>query len=309
MAIILGLLTGNGTTRGIPAASALDQAPKKNLMVALGDSITAGFFADTHIQSLEPDFTLNFPPFTNKKSDSWASGKSIYSHYYLLRKALLESGDSTPLDMLNAAVPGDKAQDVIAQAKKVEKAMRSGKYELLKYVVLLIGANDACAKDAPYGTVEYKMRQSLKETFDILAEIHQGEPIRVLVAGIPKVPDLARAEVAHTKTLFGLSCHFFRDDFLRSCTPLLNWKTNEEYEKRVAIVEHTNEILQDAVVEANNSHSNLQVVFTNELFNTSIQPDFLAMDCFHPSREGQETISSTLWAQQPWYSVHLNLNQ
>lgn len=286
------------------SANAQESAPKKYLMAAMGDSITAGFFANTHIQDLAPDFTLNFPPFTHKSSDSWASGKSIYSHYVLLEKALRESGDLTSVDMLNASVPGDRAHNMIAQAKRIKEAMQSGKYESLKYLVLLIGANDACAKEAPFGAVEYKMRESLKNAFEILSQIEQNEPIRILIAGLPKIPDLARIDVTHSKTIFGLNCRFFRDDLLKSCDPLLNWKSNEEYESRVVIVEHTNKILQEAAADANASHPNLQVVFTDELFSTPIQPDFLAIDCFHPSREGQETISQTLWAQQPWFVVH-----
>jgi lysophospholipase L1-like esterase len=291
--LLLGSIVGT--------AHAQDQ--KKYLMVAMGDSITAGFIANTHVHTLSTDYVLNFPPFTNKKSDSWASGKSIISHYFQLQRFLEKSGDSTPVEMLDVADPGDEIHDVIAQAKRVKAAMDSGNYETLKYVVLLIGANDACAKKAPFSGKEHKMRKSLEEIFGILSEIHQQEPIRILVAGIPNIPDLAQPQFAETKTAFGMTCHFFQEEILKDCNPLLNWKSKEDYEKRVAVVEHTNQILEDGAHEASAAHPNLQVVFTDQLFKTAIQPEFLAADCFHPSREGQETISSTLWAQQAWFST------
>jgi len=287
----------------IATASAHEKGPEKYLMAAMGDSITAGFFADTHIKTIAvPDLSI-LPPFTNKKSDSWASGRSIYSHYLLLETSLHQAGDLTPIDVDNEAVPGNQAADMVAQAKKIRKKMKKGHYQALKYVVLFIGANDACSDDTPLGTPEGTIRKGLEETFDVLSQIPQAEPIRVLMAGIPKSPDLARPEVTQSKTIFGLSCSFFRNDFLQSCTPLLDWKSNEEYEKRVAVVEHVNQVLEDAAHEANARHPNLQVVFTNQLFHTAIGPELLAFDCFHPSREGQQTISSTLWAQQPWFQV------
>jgi lysophospholipase L1-like esterase len=273
-------------------------------MGAMGDSITAGFIANTHVHTLAPNYALNFPPFTHKTSDSWASGKSIASHYFQLEKSLAQSGDTTPVEMLNVADPGDVVHDMIGQAKQIKAAMDSGQYESLKYLVLFIGANDACSKKAPFGGTERKIRKSLQETFDILSEIHQDETIRVLVVGLPNIPDLARPEFAETKTVFGMSCHVFQEQILRDCNPLLSWKSKDDYEKKVAIVEHTNEILEDSAHDASAAHSNLQVVFTNQLFETPIQSQLLAVDCFHPSREGQEKISATLWAQQPWFSTH-----
>jgi lysophospholipase L1-like esterase len=285
----------------IATASAHEKGSKKYLMAAMGDSITAGFFADSHLKTIAiPDLSI-LPPFTTKKSDSWASGQSIYSHYLLLETSLHQAGDLTPIDVDNEAVPGNQAADMLAQAQKIRKKMKKGHYQALKYVVLFIGANDACSDDTPLGTPEGTIRKGLEETFDVLSQIPQAEPIRVLMSGIPKIPDLARPEVTKSKTVLGLTCSFFRDDFLQSCTPLLNWKSNEEYEKRVAVVEHVNQILEDIAHETNARHPNLQVVFTNQLFNTAIGPQLLALDCFHPSREGQQTISTTLWAEQPWF--------
>jgi lysophospholipase L1-like esterase len=159
--LILGpLFSANSTVQ------AQDLTPKRYLMGAMGDSITAGFIANTHVHTLATDYVLNFPPFTHKTSDSWASGKSIASHYFQLEKSLEQSGDTTPVDVLNVADPGDVVHDMIGQAKQIKAAMDSGKYESLKYLVLFIGANDACAKKAPYGKTENKIRKSLQETFE-----------------------------------------------------------------------------------------------------------------------------------------------
>jgi lysophospholipase L1-like esterase len=289
----------------ISTASAHERGPEKYLMAAMGDSITAGFFADSHIETIAiPDLSI-LPPFTNKKSDSWASGHSIYSHFLLLETSLHQAGDLTPIDVDNESVPGDKAGDMVAQAQKILKKMKKGHYQALKYVVLLIGANDACSDDTPLGTPEGTVRKGLEDTFDVLSQIQQAEPIRILMAGIPKIPDLGRPEVTKSKTVLGMTCSFFRDDFLQSCAPLLNWKSNEEYEKRVAVVEHFNQLLENIAHEANARHPNLQVVFTNQLYHTAIGPQLLALDCFHPSREGQQTISSALWADQPWFHASI----
>jgi lysophospholipase L1-like esterase len=280
---------------------------QRYLMAALGDSITAGFLADTHLKELitregAVNGALSVPPFSTKNSDSWASGKSIYSHYLLLKRSLKNHGDLTPLDIMNTAIPGDKTQDLIAQAKKVVLKMKSGKYKALKYVVLLIGANDICSEPE---TSESDMKESLKTVFQTLAqtlsEIHQGVPIRILVSGLPKIPDLAREDVLESRTAFDFTCRFFRDEVLKDCTPLLNWTTQTEYRQRVSIVEDRNRMIKEASETAQKLFPGLEITYSDRLFSTWIDPELLALDCFHPSREGQQMISDLLWEDQPWF--------
>src|SRR3712207_9515443 len=73
-----------------------------------------------------------------------------------------------------------------------------------KYVMIMIGSNDACADDAPPGITVPKVRASLKAAFEQLAKIQQNEPIRILVSSLPKIPDLGRKEIRseeHTSEL------------------------------------------------------------------------------------------------------------
>lgn len=292
------------------AAVAGEETGGSYLMGAMGDSISAGTLADGHAHAPPADdrdallysrglTQPNWIPFVghmqNKATLSWASGTKIASHYLRL-KQYVEERLSGSVSVMNTAVPGEKTIGMIQQAEELQSAMESGNFNSLKYVTFLIGANDACQ-----GTDDAEMATQLKATFDKLAEIRQPEKIRILVSAIPRIPELGRPEIVQMRTVANLTCGRLRDKMLKECPSLTVWKTTDEYAQRVAIVERKNAIIEKSARDAAAAHPELDIAFSRTLYDTRIQPAFLAADCFHPDEAGHELLASELWKDHPWF--------
>jgi lysophospholipase L1-like esterase len=259
----------------------------KVFMGVLGDSISAATLADT---SLRPEFLMQ-----NKKTFSWVSGRSIQSHYIRLKDSILKVG--------NFAVPGAKAEGLLAQAEKLVDHFEKGHYSEVKYITLMIGANDACSKEHRGGTPDEEMAKHLYAAFAKLATIRQARPIRILVSSIPRIPDLGAEDIQNSHTLGGLvTCKTVRS-FFHSCSTLIHWKNQDEYLQNLNLVNAKNRVIHQVVMQARNDFRNLDIAFSHRAMKTPITKDILAADCFHPNQIGHEKIAEGLWEDQPWFKA------
>jgi lysophospholipase L1-like esterase len=281
-------------------------------MGVMGDSLTAAALADLPIPNAGPAAEDRIRAwavqgndsriiFENKSTFSWATGHRISSHYLRLQNWLHRNGDKRRLDALNVAYPGNTSYALAGQVKQIVQAMASGKYDALKYTTILIGANDACSTATPTGTPTEILRANVFATLQQLAGIRQDEPTRVMVVGIPRIPNLATPEFRKASTIFGLSCETVRNKILRECDSLLSWTTPEEYSEKMQIVDDVNRTLRQVVEEANATFPNLQVIYSNRLYDLAIPVSVLAIDCFHPNPYGQSALSDQVWMDQPWF--------
>lgn len=300
-------------------AAAMGKKPKPSptqpnyLMAALGDSIAAGTFADTSVhisKSSEQDMQNDYGGaiqkkfiYTNRYTLSWGTGDQIPSHYMQLKSWLAKNEPEMNLVPLNVGIPGAMASDLAGEAQTVVDTMATGQYRALKYVTLDIGANDACSISSkqPNGVPDDVFAANLRKVFAILSQIQQDQPIRVMVSSIPKVPDLGRPDIQDTKTLGGAACSWIRRHIFTYCGTLPFWSSEEQYENDVAIVEDKNAVLQSVVDEVNHTYSNIQASFSYATYDSPIDSDLLALDCFHPNKEGQTSIAQHLWDAQPWF--------
>jgi len=291
-------------------------AQKPWLMAVMGDSISAATLADVPIpyaptpeesvkkwREQEQDSRLIY---TNKKKLSWGSGIAITSHYVLLKKWFEEHHEARPLDILNVAHPGDETRDLPGQVDTLISEMRGGRYTGLKYLALTIGSNDACRHYSPATIPEARIRADLVSAFSRLAqflttELKQREPLRVLLVGAPRIPNLGAPNYLRAPTIFGLSCTTVRDRILRECNPLTLWSTQAEYLEKLSVVESINRILQSAALEIRAEFPAIEMVFSDRLYQLEIPLGALAADCFHPGRWAQEEISKQTWKDQEWF--------
>jgi lysophospholipase L1-like esterase len=265
----------------------------KALIAALGDSITAGSVAN-----------LGGPKGTyeNKYTLSFATGADVESQWLRLQEYMEKSGEPEELVPMNYAVAGVKTDHIPVQARQLAMDMVSGKYRSVKYVTLLIGANDLCgSRGTDPVTLDKDFRGNLMQAFAILAAIKQPEPIRVLVSSLPRIPDLGMPEIQDAKTMLGFTCRYVRDRIFKFCNRLIDWQTPEEYEQGVALVDHANGLLRSVAEEAMAKHPKLRIHFSDTMAGWKIEPYMLAADCFHPSVAGHELLSEGIWREQPWF--------
>ncbi len=284
------------------------------LMGVIGDSISAGFLAQT-----PPPHATNPPEtatpehfsapwrlpifiFDTKSTDSWASGTKIDSNFVLLSKYFAAHDPSVELSVDNVAVTGAKTDQIENQAQKLVDDMKSGKYERLEYVTMMIGANDVCSNKSPDPrSNDSAVHDNIMKALAKLAAIHQSEPIHVMISSLPNIASLGRPVVQNAKTVLGLSCREVRDRLFKACDVQTSWNTQAEYEAKYDVLTDKNEIIVSTVAEAQAQFPSLQIAYVDSFFSWDNLPHKLAMDCFHPNKDGQNEISSIIWKRLPWY--------
>lgn len=279
--------------------------PPKVLMATLGDSISAALFAGTTLDSSTAAVTVEdvtaswrgWSFFERKDTLSWSSGRNISSHFTRLRD-YLRSTEGLELEVLNTAATGNRAEDLVGQARQVADAMRTGRYHALKYVTLMVGANDVCSAETGEGTPSGVMRDSIKAALAILAAVPQQEPVRVLVSGIPNVPTVSAFR--DQGILLGLTCGGL---WVRAgvCAGMLGWRTQDELAEKVRVVRGRNAAIRQAAEQVTAEHPNLKVVYTDRIFHQSYVTTDMAVDCFHPNEGSQRRIAEELWKDQVWF--------
>jgi lysophospholipase L1-like esterase len=296
---------------GIATSSAHAYHPRDiSLMVGLGDSISAGALADTSTQNAwSIPWGLPFPSidnpldgigfksdFENKRTFSWVSGLRVHSHFRRLRSYLKPQG--LRLWALNFAETGSISAMLNGQIREFGVAVKSGLFDSISYITLLVGANDLC-KSVPLETFQ----QNVHGIFSQIAEISRKyeKPIRILVSSIPRIPDLGESRIQDYRTAAGYSCHAIRSTPFSYCRNMTQWSTEEEHQHLNRLVDQVNDILRIESVEASRTFPVLETHFSSGVSEGRLNPEDLAMDCFHPNASGQEKIADLLWREQPWF--------
>ncbi|MBC7397570.1 MAG: hypothetical protein H7333_09010 [Bdellovibrionales bacterium] len=297
-------------------AGAIAPPPAVNLkdplvMVSFGDSITAAAFANTsaglptsflpsilNLANISTLFRQNLKETVveNKQFWSWASGIAISSHYNRL-KSYFRGSERRELQIVNMAVSGSIASDVLLQVKKFSAAMERKPDTEIAYVTIMVGANDACN-----GVSLDESAAKLTEALDLLAKIPQRGKLKILVSSMPDVTQLGQPRIRnHLTGTFFLSCEKIRSRLLRFCNPLTHWSDDAELLANLGVIQDMNTVLANVATDANLHHGNLDVRYSNALSKHPLTFGILAADCFHPNIRGQQQISEVLWNDQPWF--------
>jgi|GEM_PF-1824862 len=296
---------------------------KPFLMVSLGDSLTAGTFANAPLQKgsgiahkawgpspidlsgeLKEWFDHQFSDgytVANKAKLSWASGSAIASHYQFLKNYLKNKGETTSLEVLNFAFPRDTTAGLENQVRQLIEVMHSGKYASIQYITLMIGSNDVCAREKNTKIQSDLFRKNMMNAFEKIAQIKQDDPIRILMVGIPNITQLGSEQIRKLPHPFGRDCGYVRNHVLHFCDSMLTWQTPDELLQKESLIQERNQILEEIAAEIPKRFPHLQISFTRRLSSVVITPDLLAMDCFHLDQAGQVQLSEELWKEQPWF--------
>ena len=297
---------------GLSSGLIHSKTPLPKNMAAIGDSITAGALAgfkrsDAH----NPLIIFKLLYFIGKvgylrslnafesRNRSWATGSSsqVRTHYTRLREMARAEGQE--LAAYNAAVSGSTSYNIKEQVDAVLRwSNRSLGQGAPDYVLLAIGANDACQNLNEWMTPVSQYANNIRNAVYKILEANPNS--KVLVSGIPNLEHLRR--VAENSWL-GLppmstcknmwATHNFCNNVLLEPNP----EKVRDVTKRIwAYQDEIEYIRRDADARFGKD----RVRFSYEVHNYAFTDDEISIDCFHPNTKGQQVISDVTWKKSWW---------
>lgn len=261
-----------GGPRPTPSSPASTAAPPADpvTMVALGDSITAGFGSCLAL--------------TTCHRNSWSTGEGLRVESVYRRLLAAEPGLRG--DTRNLAVPGARVAALPGQAAAAVEARAD-------LVTVLIGANDACRGGIDEMTPVGQFRTKLDEA---LGTLRKGRPkARVLVVSIP---DLYRLwEIGHTDSRATRA-------WARGICPALlanATSTAEADVRRRAAFRDRVRAYNAELSAACRAYGGRCRYDGNAVHRVRFELDLVnRLDYFHPNVAGQNRIAEVAWAAARW---------
>ena len=259
--------TAPGVTPPTLPPTSIDRDFRDITISSLGDSITTA--------------TNSTLLFTDDFSKSWSVGNSLAlpgSHYQrILELARLKN---IPVRPFMYARSGGKILSNNATSLRVQAELLASRLDTqdLNYVTLLMGGNDVCQESLPASDFKSRVRSRLEEALDRIGP----KADLILLASLPDlnaVLDPVNCSMSPT----------FREFVLNTLCP--NSQSLNEVELAKAVTD-INEAMEEAAAS-----SPYNVVFDNKaVYNSPVSGDLISnFDCFHPSVQGHQSFSSTLW--------------
>lgn len=286
--------------------------PIPETMAASGDSITAGALAgfkrsDAHNPILIAKFLyilgkIGYMGSLNAleaRQRSWATGEGSKVRTHARRLMELNQSEGQKLKVYNAAVSGATSYNIKEQIDSIlnwsHKSLGQGAPD---YVLLAIGANDACQDINDEMTSSRAYSNNIRNAVYRILEANSNS--RILISGIPNLEHLRNVAenswlglppLSKCKDMWAL--HKFCNNVLLEKDPA------KREEVTLRLLEYHKEIEQIRN-EANANFGNDRVRFSQEVFNYKFSDDDISLDCFHPNSDGQQIISDLTWKNSWW---------
>jgi lysophospholipase L1-like esterase len=277
---------------------------------ALGDSMSAAALAGYRrqdsifpwvtigllVNALQYGVTQDLHSIEHRKY-SWASGSSIpvMSMPSHLKRLSQIAGKSIPY--FNASLSGAESDHVLnTQIVELRKWSREKLHqEFPDYVTLLIGANDLCAKEVGEMVMTPDFYSHVQQA---VHEIVSTSPnTKVLLSSIPNVQKLR--DVAKNAKVWGaLSCEqVWKKAKLCATLTSLN-----DPEGRLMVANRLDEFNRalHVISEDERDVYGDRVRYAKHLFEADFTAKDLAIDCFHPNKEGQAKVAERTFASSWW---------
>lgn len=285
-------------------------------MVTIGDSITAGLFANYSIDTPPEPEELTYLAFlaavgppgesTNrvhnafKRYDmSWASGSNpfdiVYSHYERLREYIPD------LEKVELAHSGDTTWDLQSQVKSLFEEIKSRGDEPI-YIAYLMGANDLCAKETKDVTTKKDFRKNVEES--LLQIMSNTQNTKVFVSSIPNVFALQTHE---NEIVLGyilnpnlaVTCRKIWENLIPVCKTATQSSNKKRFNLMKTQLTKYNAIIEEIATVLENEFKD-RIRFSPAAYNTEILREDLSFDCFHPSEFGQAHFAEETWRDSFW---------
>ena len=246
-------------------ASGQDNEIKKTLnFAALGDSITTGFNAEA--------------PF-DQKHLSWSTGRGIFkrvnSHYHRLKNYFPDK----KIKSMNASSAGSTTKNLVQQAEAALQRF------IPDYVTIMMGANDLCSLDESNYRDGIDAARKAYETV-IRSFIKANHYVKILVSSLPNMLHLYDMGIKN-------NCQRTWRRF-RLCPKLLSSEATMSERLNFHLNWKEFNLMLEEIADDNPEN----VKFVEEVMKYKFDKKQISwIDCFHPSRSGQNMISKVTWEQ------------
>ena len=280
-----------------------------DIIMALGDSITAGFglegFTGLYNEyrgrswSIGGDDGQLTLPNIIKYFNPNLKGYSIGNHS---AEVCLNKGCKTKYyknDYYNAAQSGAKTNNLIYQINHLEKIMRSTSHEENDYlnkwklITILIGSNDLCGICLRNNVNLMEYRDDLSKALILLKEKFPKSIVNMmLIFNVSQVYDVSR------KSIY---CKDFHTIMFEECLCTFSPIYGKKFRDTIDLyAEQYRKITKEVVDEINsNKYPNFKIIVQPTLAMTNFSKftvDFLSnLDCFHPSLIAHQSLAVALW--------------
>ncbi|MEI8026053.1 MAG: SGNH/GDSL hydrolase family protein [Pseudomonadota bacterium] len=243
------------------SAAAAEELPTFYLG-SLGDSISAGFNAGGPL---------------DQRDKSWSAGTSIESHAVRIKNQL-----GSNVVVKNASKSGAKIEDIAAQTQKLVSDNFAP-----DYVTYLIGANDVCGGSKTPGELAALGKKTLEDSLSLLKKANPQ--VKVLVAAVPNLLYLnellkSDAQCVSRWKAFNICGSFMAGNIQEKNKGLERWRSYNQMLSQFA---------DDHPENVKFSSKSGDRIFLSK--------DVSRIDCFHPSIEGQKTLSEMTWGEG-WFA-------
>lgn len=266
-------------------------AQDQKLLVAFGDSITAGALANIKGPKDKKGLVNDVKNFVidlveSKYGKSWATGSEIESFY----NRVLRNDKTNKWWRLNLSRSASRVKDIFTQVDGLPSAIRQVKpVEIV--IVMLTGANDLCDMKQFSGREAQTYQDILEASLNKIKAMTKGISTKVILLGPPMISNLGASKYRNAKTALGLTCEVVRDHIARYCNRFTQWKSPTEQMQLENEIHALNSTLQ-SISLARKSDG---VIASNALSQQTFELSDLAVDCFHPSPKGQKKIAEQVW--------------
>jgi len=296
------------------SAAQTEMPPLPRSMASMGDSITAGLFANFRRQDiiypwartlLLSEAALFFPKknidYLEKQHLSWSTGVDFLGRVASHASRLEKLNGRADLEIFNAAVSGDSSIDLVEQVANVfQWSQETLGQAVPDYVTLMIGPNDACAENTNAMTQIGLYQERVAAALDSL--LVAGKNSKVLISVIPNVETLRT--VAKNARLLGIApiarCQNLWE-LIKLCPTLTTLDDPTERAKVAQRVVDYNFALKQAVDEKVGIYGD-RVRLASEPYQIAFSADDLSIDCFHPNTRGQNLLAASSWRSSWWAS-------
>jgi hypothetical protein len=284
-------------------------------MISFGDSISSGIFADTQLGDTltsaqearifrmlftlrdfsvsRRDGNLAFQREAGAESRTAFTGDFPYSHKQRLRSKL-----GTTVVAHNVALTGSTARELSLQIDEAEGFYRAE--QPANYITITLGSNDYCDNI----TAE-TFRQNIRPLFERIRRLHPHAGI--LVVPIPNIVSLLTREYSIGFRAFDtdIACKDLREIEGICARRALSTASSESVRSRaLEALRQFNLVLEEETLRMNREEGRAVFARTTALEN-DIDPELLAVDCYHPGKKGQEALANETWR----FVSRLNLRQ